>query len=167
MAKSAPAPSLPKPVKGSPSITATLIALLVVTLLGIGAGGAASFLALPLLKPSENLHKAETEAAAHGKYVAPTTLRELPPIVANLAAPAEVWIRLEGSLVLDPEGLPQAEVTVREVAADTLAYLRTLSLPELQGAAGLANLRQDLAERASIRSNGKVKEFIIHTLVVQ
>ena len=145
----------------------TLAALVLVTLLAIGAGGAASFLALPLLRPPEMAKQAGVEHAPQGKYTAPATLRELPPIVANLVAPAEAWVRLEGSLVLDPDGLPQADVIVREIADDTLAYLRTLSLPELQGAAGLANLRQDLAERAGIRSAGKAKEFIIHTLVVQ
>jgi flagellar FliL protein len=48
-----------------------------------------------------------------------------------------------------------------------MAYLRTLHLPQLEGASGLQALREDLAERVRLRSGGKVREFVIETLVVQ
>ena len=49
----------------------------------------------------------------------------------------------------------------------SLAYLRTVSLHQLEGPIGLENIRQDLNERAATRSGGKVQAFVIRTLVVQ
>ena len=39
--------------------------------------------------------------------------------------------------------------------------------PDIQGVAGLEHLRQDLNERAATRSEGRVRELIIRSLVVQ
>ena len=49
----------------------------------------------------------------------------------------------------------------------TLAYLRTVTLKQLEGPVGLEAIRDDLNERAATRSDGKVREFVIRTLVVQ
>ena len=91
----------------------------------------------------------------------------MPPIVTNLGAPQDTWIRLEGSIVFDPKALPHPEAVAGRLGEDILAYLRTLSLKQLEGPIGLANIRQDLTERAATRSGGKVQEFVIRTLVVQ
>ena len=47
-------------------------------------------------------------------------------------------------------------------AEDILAFLRTISLTQVQGIAGLQNLRLDINERAAIRSNG-VREGARHS----
>ena len=96
-----------------------------------------------------------------------SNILDLPPIVTNLGAPADAFIRVEASIVFDAKATPHPEVLAAEIATDELAYLRTLSLPEIQGPIGLANLRQDLSDRAITRSGGKVSEFILRTLVVQ
>ena len=72
----------------------------------------------------------------------------------------DTWIRVEASIVFDPKTMEHPEIVGAEIATDELAYLRTLALPDLQGPIGLANIRQDLADRAMIRSGGKVSEFI-------
>ena len=92
---------------------------------------------------------------------------DLPPIVTNLANPADAWVRLEAAIVFDPKALPQPDVVAAEIAADELAYLRTLSVTELQGPIGLENIREDLSDRASVRSGGKVSDLMIKTLVMQ
>ena len=38
---------------------------------------------------------------------------------------------------------------------------------QFEGSRGLQHLRDDLSERANIRSSGKVRELIIETLVIQ
>jgi flagellar protein FliL len=91
----------------------------------------------------------------------------LPPIVTNLGSPQDTWIRLEGSIVFDPKTLPHPEAVAAQIGDDVLAYLRTVSLRELEGPIGLENIRQDLNERAATRSGGKVRTFVIRTLVVQ
>jgi flagellar FliL protein len=96
-----------------------------------------------------------------------STVVDLPPIVTNLGAPQDTWVRLEGSIVFDPKTLSHPEAVAGEIGDDVLAYLRTVSLHQLEGPIGLENIRQDLNERAATRSGGKVRAFVIRTLVVQ
>jgi flagellar FliL protein len=96
-----------------------------------------------------------------------STIVDLPPIVTNLGAPQDTWIRLEGSIIFDPKALPHPEAVASQIGDDILAYLRTVSLRQLEGPIGLENIRQDLNERAATRSGGKVRGFVIRTLVVQ
>ena len=97
----------------------------------------------------------------------PSTIVDLPPIVTNLGAPQDTWVRLEGSIIFDPKTLPHPEAVAGQIGDDILAYLRTVSLHQLEGPIGLENIRQDLNERAATRSGGKVRAFVIRTLVVQ
>ena len=97
----------------------------------------------------------------------PSTIVDLPPIVTNLGAPQDTWVRLEGSIIFDPKTLPHPEAVAGQIGDDILAYLRTVSLHQLEGPIGLENIRQDLNERAATRSGGKVRAFVIETLVVQ
>ena len=58
-------------------------------------------------------------------------------------------------------------VLAAQISEDMVSYLRTLSPAQIEGARGLQYLREDLNERAAIRSSGKVRELIIETLVIQ
>jgi flagellar FliL protein len=109
-------------------------------------------------KPAETPASASVEAA---------TVVDLPPIVTNLGAPQDTWVRLEGSIIFDPKTLAHPEAVAGQIGDDVLAYLRTVSLHQLEGPIGLENIRQDLNERAATRSGGKVRAFVIRTLVVQ
>ena len=107
---------------------------------------------------------AESPASAPAQS---STIVDLPPIVTNLGAPQDTWIWLEGSIIFDPKALPHPEAVASQIGDDILAYLRTVSLRQLEGPIGLENIRQDLNERAATRSGGKVRGFVIRTLVVQ
>ncbi len=87
--------------------------------------------------------------------------------MTNLGEPQDTWVRLEGSIIFDPKALPRPEALAGQIGDDVLAYLRTVSLRQLEGPIGLENIRDDLTERAATRSGGKVHEFVIRTLVVQ
>jgi flagellar FliL protein len=140
----------------------SLIELAIVVCLAGGAG--AAFEALRPA-PAPSLDKlAETPASAPAEM---STVVDLPPIVTNLGAPPDTWVRLEGSIVFDPKTLSHPEAVAGEIGDDALAYLRTVSLHQLEGPIGLENIRQDLNERAATRSGGKVRAFVIKTLVVQ
>ena len=106
----------------------------------------------------------ETPASAP---VEGATVVDLPPIVTNLGAPQDTWVRLEGSIIFDPKTLAHPEAVAGQIGDDVLAYLRTVSLHQLEGPIGLENIRQGLNERAATRSGGKVRAFVIRTLVVQ
>ncbi len=92
---------------------------------------------------------------------------DLAPVVTNLAAPSDIWVRVEGSLVFEGKTLPHGEALAGQIAGDILSFMRTQTLKQIQGVAGLQHLRQDLNERVATRSQGQVREFIIRTLVVQ
>lgn len=168
-----------------------IIALAVSTLIGLGGGASLGFL-LGVEAPSSTAvadKPAEAHAApkvasekpsksqgAHAAVESPSVeaagrpkmgLKELPPIVTNLAAPETGWVRLQAAIVYDPQAVPQPDILVSQVTADVVAFLRTLSLASIQGGDGLRRLHEDLTERASIRSEGRIREFIIQALVVQ
>jgi flagellar FliL protein len=160
--------------KGS-SLGSAIVEILIVTVIAAGAGVLLSMLNPPAAKSPEDKTAADggskeggekegakTAACATGPHII-----DLPPIVTNLGAPVDTWIRVEASIVFDPKTMEHPEIVGAEIATDELAYLRTLALPDIQGPIGLANIRQDLADRATIRSGGKVSEFILRTLVVQ
>ena len=59
------------------------------------------------------------------------------------------------------------KVMAAEIRQDIVAYARTLTLAQLEGASALQHLREDLNERVVTRTNGQVSELIIETMVVQ
>jgi flagellar protein FliL len=172
-------PELPASGKKKSSFLSTLIEWLVVTLIAGGAG-----FALTAMNPPTPAENAASDKPPAGKLSSATkvadnseaavacasggpSLVDLPPIVTNIATPSDTWIRLEGSIVFEPKALAHPEVIAAEIAADELAYLRTISLRDLEGPIGLENIRQDLRDRALIRSNGKITDLLLKTLVLQ
>jgi len=137
----------------------TVLEILVVTTI---TGSAGALFSLP--------PRAQTPVSPEGlaPWVEGTTIIDLPPIVTNLGAPPDTWVRLEVSVVMDANGAgPKGDVVGGEIATDFLGFMRTVTLDQLQGPVGLQNLRHDLAERASVRSGAKVTEVIFKTLVLQ
>jgi flagellar FliL protein len=91
-------------------------------------------------------------------------LIRLQPITTNLAFPSDSWVRLEVSLVV--KGEPDIEM-VELIHQDMLGYLRTLSLQQIQGARGFRYIREDLRERAVLRSRGNVENILVRTFVIE
>ena len=155
--------ALPPGVAVRESRRGSLIELAIVVCLAACAG--AAFEALrPAASPAADK---PAQSAASEPPAQPSTIVDLPPIVTNLGAPQDTWVRLEGSIIFDPKTLPHPEAVAGQIGDDVLAYLRTVSLHQLEGPIGLENIRQDLNERAATRSGGKVRAFVIRTLVVQ
>jgi flagellar FliL protein len=88
----------------------------------------------------------------------------LDPITTNLAYPAERWVRLDISVLFEEPTDPELARTIHQ---DILAYMRTVSLQQIEGARGFQHLRADLTERAELRSDGKVSELLFRTFVIE
>jgi flagellar FliL protein len=155
--------ALPRGAATGNSPRASLIELAVVVIMSACAG--AAFEASRAGAPSGPSRATESSGVAQPTQ--PSTIVDLPPIVTNLGAPQDTWVRLEGSIIFDSGALPHPDAVAGRIGDDILAYLRTVSLRQLEGPIGLENIRQDLNERAAIRSDGKVRAFVIRTLVVQ
>jgi flagellar FliL protein len=140
----------------------SLIEMAIVIGLAVCAG--AAFEALRPASAPRPDKPAETPASAP---VEMATVVDLPAIVTNLGAPQDTRVRLEGSIIFDPKTLAHPEAAAGQIGDDVLAYRRTVSLHQLEGPIGLENIHQDLNERAATRSGGKVRAFVIRTLVVQ
>ncbi|MGD0762196.1 MAG: flagellar basal body-associated FliL family protein [Roseiarcus sp.] len=154
-------PPPPPPPPAPSSIKQTIIAILAVTVIAVAMG------ALFAIPPAAETPSQKNDSGLAEELPPTARLFDMPPIVTNLGEPRDTWIRLEASIVFDAKALPHPEVIAGEIAGDELAYLHTVALTQIEGPIGLQNVRQDLNERAVIRSGGKVTELIIRTLVVQ
>lgn len=180
-----------EPVKKGPSMVVQIVIMLVLTLLALGLGwGAGMYLkkqagpttaeAPAAPAPAEVDHEkkddhgakdehgageAKAEADGHGKAApgAPVVI-PLEPITTNLASPTTTWVRLEVSIV--SEG-PPAPGLADIMQQDILAYMRNVKLHQIEGPSGFQHLRDDLDERARIRSEGHVNRVLIRTLLFE
>lgn len=106
-------------------------------------------------KKDEGLPRAATEANG---------ILQLEPITTNLSYPSENWIRLEVALLFNGKpDVPMAE----QIHQDIAAYLKTVSLQQIQGPRGFEYLRDDIKERVDLRSEGRVTNVIFRTFVIQ
>ncbi len=163
--------------KSSPVITIAVIAVL--SLLAGGGGWLVGNMLAP--PPTEEVAKAEPAAAAaeggHGGGEKGAEGKEVPhistlangivlldPITSNLAYPSDNRLRLEVALMFkDAPDVALAE----EIHQDIMAYMRTVSLQQVQGPRGFQYLRDDLQERVDLRSEGRVTNVMFRTFVIE
>lgn len=144
-----------------------VVALVVVTGLSAGAGTLASFHMLATVDRLVDSRAPVTEAPVASAFGPNDRLRKIPAVTTNLAAPPNSWIRMEASIVTDKLNDEEAHALTSKIGEDIVSYLRTLTPNQIEGARGLQYLREDLNERAVVRSGGRARELIIETLVVQ
>lgn len=151
--------------KGGKSGVVTAVILTVVAAIG---GGLTGKLIAGRTGPAANSPELHASAGAKpAPYAQGTEVRELPSIVTNLGKPAETRVRLQVAMVYSKEAVENANLLSAKISDDIVAFMQTLSVSDLQGPSGLLALREDLNERAAVRSAGKVREIIIEALVVQ
>ncbi|MFC5585288.1 flagellar basal body-associated protein FliL [Nitratireductor kimnyeongensis] len=157
--------------KKGPSLVVQLAMLLVMSALAAGtAWFAGSYLQSRSGSVEEPAATAEESVASDhandedGAGKSQPGIFMMEPITTNLAEPSEVWVRAELSLVFDGEPDPVMAAAIHQ---DLFAYLRTVKLRQVETASGLQHLRSDLAERASIRSEGAVKQILFRALLFE
>ena len=141
--------------------------MLGLTVVAIGVGGAFGIELVAQVKSVEPTHASDSESGGAPRYGDDVGVLNLPPVITNLADSNNAWVRLQTVIVCDRKDVSKPKMLVATIAEDILAYMKTVTLAQIGGASGLEHLREDLNERASIRSNGRVRELIIETLVVQ
>lgn len=89
---------------------------------------------------------------------------QLDPITTNLAYPSTNWVRLEVALMFKGP----VEVNLAEdIHQDIMAYVRTVSLQQLEGPRGFQYLKDDIQERVDLRSQGRVSKVMFRTFVIE
>lgn len=187
MAKS---PSAKSAGRNSMAMAAVIVLLL--SLVGAGAGFAVGALLAPATPPPVATVSPPAPVAATGKsgektaaapsadaagqeaetpFVAevqvPMIILQLPPLLTNLAEPKETWVRFEGALLLKKETDDPSAILVEHAGEQILTFLRSVKLAQLAGPSGFLNLRDDLNDTVSAGSHGQVKEVLIHTMVLE
>lgn len=173
---------------GEASALGFILALVMLTLLGGGAGtffgmqlgGATAFTSFGGSEAIETVDAAPTEAKGAHDAKADSShsadegssdqkgpqLVALEPIFANLAEPKNVWMRLEAALLIKP-GPQKRDVLITQVSQDVMQFLRTVKLAQLEDASGLQFLRDDLNDIVRTRSEGQVSEILVKGLIVE
>ncbi|HVK92977.1 MAG TPA: flagellar basal body-associated FliL family protein [Mycoplana sp.] len=88
----------------------------------------------------------------------------LEPFTSNLAYPADNLVRMEVALAFKG---PPDPVLAEAIHQDIMAYMRTVSLQQIQGPRGFQYLRDDLRERVDLRSEGRVTNLMFRTFVIE
>ncbi len=149
-----------------PSVMIQVAMLLAMTVAALGIGWVSG----SYLKSSEATAKApaagtgESSATEAPAAVVPLIVTDLPSITTNLAAPAETWVRMDISLLLDQ---PLPLETVQTIHQDLLTFMRTVKMHQVEGASGFLHLKADLQERAAMRGDGHVRDVLIRTLLFE
>lgn len=169
MANLLAAPARKARPKVEPDRSSFWLGFLVLTSIAVGTGAFVAFQTAEMTRQSisDDQRPDRSALAFDLGYNANVRLRTLNPMVANLAAPSDAWIRVQASLVLADNVTGDLGVLTSHIEEDILAYLRTLTIGHIEGAVGLQHLREDLNERAKTRSSGQVHEVILESLVIQ
>lgn len=155
---------LNQPQPKGPSLPLQAGVLVAMTIAAIGTGWlVASMIGGSPSAPAEEPVARATEVRS-SEMPADIGIVHIEPITTNLGSPVEMWIRLELSLVFEEK--PDIEMA-ELIHQDLLAYMRTVKAHQIQGASGFQHLKTDLSERASIRSEGKVREILIRTMIME
>jgi flagellar FliL protein len=171
-----------KAAKKSSPMTMLIISIVILTLVGGGAGWFVGTLIGPKISAVEKAkqEKEAAEAAEEAKkpegkkggddaglpHIATEAngIVQLEPITSNLAYPSENWVRLEVALMF--KGPPDAKLA-EDIHQDIMAYIRTVSLQQIEGPRGFQYLRDDIQERVDLRSEGRVSKVMFRTFVIE
>ncbi len=164
--------------KGSkPSAMSVIIPVLLLTLIAGGGGFAVATILGPNLAPApqaeavapngSHASKPAEEAAggAHGENSG--IIRQLAPIVTNLASPKDVWMRIEVSIVIKPEAKAEQDLIAVRSSDQILALLRTIDLAQVEGPSGFLHFREDINDLVRESSEHKVAQVLINSMVVE
>lgn len=156
-----------------------LVLFIVLPLLLLGGGGAAAYFLLFKEDPkkAEAGHEGEAAAAAEEEAAAaedeahPPVFIELPKMQANLIMTGKKQPFMVTTLVLEV-GSPEEQKLVEElqprIENEIVTYLRSLRPEDIQGAAGLQRLREELLLRVKAAAKpAKVKDILFKEMLVQ
>ncbi len=143
-----------------------ILPAMLLTVLAVGCGAGLGLHLAGITVASDQAPKLSPKDAASLLNYDNPRVKKLPPIVTNLAEPAETWARIEATIVF-ADVLPDTNMYTVQISEDILAFLRTVKLSQIEGPSNFQHLREDLKDRVAIRSGGEVSELIIESLVVQ
>jgi flagellar protein FliL len=155
--------------KKKSGLVVTIAIVLVLSLIAAGGGWMVGGLIAPEVDQpetaaAENAHGKDQKKEDNAEDKPRENVIALEPITTNLSYPSDNWIRVEVSLVFANE---PDDAIADQIHQDILAYLRTVSLQQIEGPRGFQYLREDLRERVKLRSEGRVNDLLMRTFVIE
>ena len=165
----APAGEPGPPAEKASGLLGLVVAMLVTTVISGVGGGLFGLYANGQSHPQADQAKKPKKHAEEAKrpFAGDVNIKSLSSIVTNLGSPKGTWVRLEAAILVGPDAAKEENLLAGRIIEDIVAFLRTVPLAQIEGANGFQNLREDLNDRARIRSEGKVREVIIQSLIVE
>jgi flagellar protein FliL len=145
----------------------SVLGILILTVIGVASGAFFGMQVPGLVSPSPEKPHAAGPVDPENAPPPNAVVKPLPPITTNLARPTSTWVRIESSIVINTDLGPDANVITAQMTEDIVAYLRTLTIDQVEGPSGFQHLREDLNDRVRVRSQGKVSEVIIQSLIIE
>jgi flagellar FliL protein len=154
-----------------------IIPVLLLTLIAGGGGFAVATMLGPNLAPAPQAEVAASDDASASKPAEEAAgneheentgiIRQLAPIVTNLASPKDVWMRIEISIVIKPEAKAEQDLIAVKSSDQILALLRTIDLAQIEGPSGFLHFREDINDLVRESSEHKVAQVLINSMVVE
>ncbi len=146
-----------------------VMSILLAAVLGIGGGGAFGYFAMPDASAPSPEPKTKSVAKAEpvpGRFPSDAIELTVPSVITDLDTDPKMRARLDVSIIV-AHGTPQSTTLIGEVREDMIAYLKGLTVADIQGVRGFQNLREQLDDRARVRGRGTILGLLIGGLVLE
>jgi len=155
--------------KKSSGMIMTIAAVAIVTVIAAAGGWFLGGMLSPVVNAPKPASPKAAEGAKVGEGLSPISTMDngvvqLEPITTNLGFPTDKWVRLEVALLFRDK--PDVKIA-ESIHQDILAYLRTVTLQQIEGPRGFQYLKEDIEERADLLSEGKVSKIMFRTFVIE
>ena len=145
----------------------SLAAAIVVGVLGGGGFGYFVTLGGPAPpKAKEPAEQVESRSPATGRFPNDAFEMDIPSIIVDLSGTPKSQVRLDLSAIV-AHGTLESGSLKSEIREDVIAYLKGVTVADIEGVRGFQNLREQLDDRAKIRGRGAVLGLLIGGLVVE
>lgn len=145
------------------------IAAVAAVVVGIAGGGGFGYFVVPVgtAPPAkEAAESAGPPAPAAGRFPNDALEIQIPSIIVDMESQPKTRVRLDVSIIV-AHGTSESGSLKNEVREDIIAFLKGISVTDIQGVRGFQHLREQLDDRAKIRGRGAILGLLIGGLVLE
>ena len=154
---------------GATSTADFVKATLAAVVIGLGGGAAFGYfvtLGGPTSPAKETTEQAEPRTPSAGRFPNDALEIQIPSIIVGLDGEPKTQVRLDLSIIA-AHGTVESGALKNEIREDVIAFLKGLTVADIQGVRGFQNLREQLDDRARIRGRGAVLGLLIGGLILE
>lgn len=142
---------------------------LIAIVLGAGGGAAFGYFAIPDGTAASPPAQGETKPQpppTPGRFPNDAMELAVPSVITDIGTDPRMRARLDVSIIV-AHGTSESTTLIGEVREDMIAYLKGLTVADIQGVRGFQNLREQLDDRARVRGRGAILGLLIGGLVLE